>query len=81
MLFRSNNREFAEIFGEIGGEKLKSAPKGYLKNNLYIELLKHKSFLASRIVTDREVTSDEFFSNIIQAFKTMKPFNDFLNEY
>lgn len=76
-----NNREFAGIFGEIGGEKLKSAPKGYLKDSPYIELLKHKSFLASRIVTDREVSSDEFFSNIIQAFKTMKPFNDFLNEY
>ncbi|NLA49931.1 MAG: DUF2461 domain-containing protein, partial [Bacteroidales bacterium] len=76
-----NNREFAGIFGKIGGEKLKYAPKGYQKDNPYVEFLKHKSFLASRIVTDREVTSSEFLSITIQAFKAMKPFNDFLNEY
>ncbi|NLN31401.1 MAG: DUF2461 domain-containing protein [Bacteroidales bacterium] len=76
-----NNREFAGVFGTIGGEKLKSAPRGYLKDNPYIELLKHKSFLASRTVTDREVTSGDFFNITMQAFKAIKPFNDFLNEY
>lgn len=76
-----NNKEFVHIFGQIEGEKLKSAPKGYLKDNPYIELLKMKSFLASRTVSDKEVISDGFFSMTIEACKAMKPLNDFLNDY
>lgn len=76
-----NDRGFAAVFGEIEGEKLKSAPKGYPKDHPLIGLLRYKSFLASRTVTDREVVSADFFSLTVKAFKIMKPFNDFLNEY
>ncbi len=76
-----NNKEFVRIFGQIEGEKLKSAPKGYLKDNPFIELLKMKSFLVSRTVSDNEVISDDFFDTILEACKAMKPLNDFLNDY
>jgi len=76
-----NNKEFKEIFGEIEGEKLKSAPKGFERDHPNIELLKMKSFLSSRIISDKEVLSGRFFEMIIRASKAMKPLNDFLNEY
>jgi len=40
-----------------------------------------KSFLLSRIVSDKEVVDRDFFDLIIRASKALKPFNDFLNDY
>ncbi len=76
-----NNKEFKDIFGEIEGEKLKSAPKGFKRDHPHIELLKMKSFLSSRIISDKEVLSGRFFDMIIRASRAMKPLNDFLNDY
>ena len=76
-----NNKELSNLFGEIEGEKLKSAPKGFPKDHPYIEYLKLKSFLVSKVFTDKEVTSKGWFGMILEACKVMKPLNDFLNDY
>ena len=76
-----NNKEFKEIFGEIEGEKLKSSPKGFRSDHQFIELLKLKSFLAARIISDKEIVSKNGFDLIIKASKIIKPLNDFLNNY
>ena len=75
------DREFVRTFGEIEGEKLKSAPKGYPKDHPFIEFLKLKSFLVSKMFTDNEVTGKELFGKVIEACIVMKPLNDFLNDY
>ncbi len=74
-----NNPEFHEFFGNLDGEKLKSAPKGYAKDHPYIELLKMKSFLVVRMITDKEVISGKCFQIVSKAAELMKPLNDFLN--
>jgi uncharacterized protein (TIGR02453 family) len=76
-----NKKEFLNFFGNIEGEKLKSAPKGYPKDHPYIELLKLKSFLASKMISDKEILSKECFDFIVNASRVMKPLNDFLNDY
>lgn len=76
-----NNRDFVKYFGEIEGEKLKTAPKGYPKDHPYIELLKLKSFLASSMISDSAVTGENFLKFILDACRAMKPLNDFLNDY
>jgi uncharacterized protein (TIGR02453 family) len=76
-----NGKEFLNIFGGIEGEKLKSAPKGYSRDHPHIELLKLKSYLASRMISDKEILSKECFDFIIRASRAMKPLNDFLNDY
>lgn len=74
-------KEFVNIFGEIEGERLKSAPKGYSRDHPYIELLKLKSYLASKMIPDKDILSRECFDFIIRASIAMKPLNDFLNDY
>lgn len=74
-----NDKEFVDIFKEIEGEKLKTCPKGYPKDHPYIELLKYKSFLVSKMITDKKICSGEGFDLIVKACRTMKPLNDFLN--
>jgi uncharacterized protein (TIGR02453 family) len=75
------NKDFCDFFGEIEGEKLKSAPKGYYRDNKYIEFLKLKSFLISKVISDKDITSKECFDFIIRASRAMKPLNDFLSDY
>jgi uncharacterized protein (TIGR02453 family) len=74
-----SGREFVSNFGEIEGEKLKTAPKGFPKDHKDIELLKLKSFVASRALTDREVTGVKCFEVVMGSIKALKPLNDFLN--
>lgn len=76
-----NDPEFRAVFGEIEGEKLKGAPKGFSRDNRYIELLRMKSYLASIIISDKDVLNTDFFDFTIKACKVMKPLNDFLNDY
>jgi uncharacterized protein (TIGR02453 family) len=73
-----NNKEFKKYFGGLEGEKLKTAPKGYPRYHPHIELLKMKSFLAERPVSDREITSEDCFDLVVSAFRAMKPLHDFL---
>lgn len=75
------SREFVSNFGEIEGEKLKSAPMGYPKEHPYIELLKMKSYLVSKMITDNEITGSGCLTMIVDACRAMKPFNDFLSNY
>ncbi len=75
------NKEFVRVFGELEGEKLKTAPKGFPKDHPNIELLKMKSFLVEKIIPDKDVVTEECFNTVIEAAKIMKPLNDFLNNY
>ncbi len=76
-----NHRDFIKHFVKIEGEKLKSAPKGFQKDHPMIELLKLKSYLVVKMISDKEVVGNECFDDIIRISKAMKPLNDFLNEY
>jgi uncharacterized protein (TIGR02453 family) len=76
-----SRKDFIEVFGEIEGEKLKTVPKGYPRDHPFIELLKLKSFLAARMISDKDVISNSCFDLIIRASRVMKPLNDFLNDY
>ncbi len=74
-----NSASFKKYFGEIRGEKLKTAPKGFPKDHPELELLKYKSYLVVNDCDDKLVTSDEFLKHATAVFKAMKPFDDFLN--
>lgn len=75
------DKKLAGYYGELEGEKLKSAPKGYGRDHPYIEYLRMKSYLVTRIFTDKEVTSRDWFEKVIEGCRIMKPLNDFLNDY
>ncbi len=70
-------KNFKEIFGTMTGEQLKTAPKGYPKDHPNIELLRFKSFLVSKNLTDREVLAKDFVQSIISDFEVVHPFNQY----
>jgi uncharacterized protein (TIGR02453 family) len=73
------DKDFKKYFKELGGEKLKTAPKEYPKDHPEIELLKHKSFIVSHKMTDTDMVAKDMISNTVKAFKALYPLNTFLN--
>lgn len=69
---------FQKVFGEIRGEKLKTAPKGYPKDHPNIEFLKLKSYTVMTEVSDQKVSQDSVVEEVVKVFQQMKPFNDYL---
>lgn len=74
-----NGKDFLRYFGEIEGEKLKTTPKDYAADHPAIELLKHKSFLATHKLSDEQILSDGFLGHCATVFKALQPFDAFLN--
>ncbi|MDP4210633.1 MAG: DUF2461 domain-containing protein [Bacteroidota bacterium] len=74
------NPEFKKHFGELDTDySLKTAPKDYPKDWPYIHLLKLKCFTVSQMVPNDFVTSSDFLAEVLAAFKTMQPLNQFFN--
>jgi uncharacterized protein (TIGR02453 family) len=69
---------FAGFFGEVGGEKLKTTPKGYEADNPALPYLRHKSWMVSRALPDAVVTSEALFDEVLRAIELAQPFKDFL---
>ena len=76
-----HTKDFIKYFGSIDGEKLKTVPKGYSKDHPNIELLKYKSYLVVNEAADKFVLGNNFMDHVINAFKAMKPLNEYLNNY
>ena len=76
-----SSKEFVKYFGSIEGETLKTVPKGYSKDHPYIDLLKMKSYLATNMISDKDVTGSLCFEHVVNACRAMKPLNDFLSNY
>ncbi len=74
-----NSKGFMEYFGEMEGEQLKTAPRDFPKDHPEIELLKHKSFLATHRCKDSVVTSPDFLKHAAKTFRALYPFDQFLN--
>lgn len=74
-----NSKNFKETFGELGGEKLKTAPKGISKDHPEIELLKLKHYVVMKGFSDKEVLGKEFIPDILSDFKAALGFNEWLN--
>ena len=73
---------FKKQFGSLySGEdmSLQRVPKGYEADNPMAEFLKLKSFIATRKLTDEEISSDSLQKFCIAAFTALKPLFDFIN--
>ena len=75
-----HSKSFKNYFGEIEGEKLKTAPKDFPKDHPEIELLKYKSFLATHRCDDEMLLSEDFIEHCGKVFETLYPFGEFLNK-
>ncbi|GAB1441879.1 hypothetical protein MASR2M39_07140 [Ignavibacteriales bacterium] len=73
--------DFLEYYGGLAlkDEALKSAPLGYLKDHPQIGLLRMKSFVAIRKLSDKEVIEADLLELVEYSFQLIKPMVDYLN--
>ncbi len=75
-----NKDSFKEIFGSLYiDKKLKAAPKGFIKEHPYIDLLRNKSFAVVHQLSNDQVLSNDFKEIVIKVYKEMLPFRRYLN--
>lgn len=74
-----NNKNFKQAFGDLKGERLKRPPVGFPKDFEGIETLKLKDFTVVQYFDEKDIIHPNFDQSVLDVFKTMKPFNNFLN--
>lgn len=72
-------KNFKKQFPGLEGERLQRPPQGFSPDDPYIELLKHKSLLASHRIPDSVVLSQDFAGYCETVFRALHPLNAFLN--
>lgn len=75
-----NNKPFQKIWGEMQGDAVKTAPKGFDKAHENIDLIKRKQFIFVRNFSDKEVLSPGFIDEIEKSFKAIRPYFDYMGD-
>lgn len=76
----TSNSRFVEVFGEIEGDRLKKAPKGYDVQHPAIDWLRYKQFIVRKPFTDREVLKANFVYTLNETFREIRPFFNYMSE-
>lgn len=73
--------DFKKAFGGFNQEYcVKTAPKGFSKDDPNIDLIRLKSYFVTHPFTDEEVTSPDFLATLVQHFELLRPFFDYMSE-
>ena len=71
--------DFKNTWGDLEGEEVKTAPKGFSKEDPNIDLIRKKMFLFRKKFSDKEVLSPNFLEQLTQDFRTVRPFLDYMS--
>jgi uncharacterized protein (TIGR02453 family) len=74
-----DTKSFKSHFGEMGGDQLKTTPKGFDADHPAIDLLRYKSFVVMHNFTDKEVCDADFSRKILTHYKQATPFLHYIN--
>lgn len=72
-------KDFKATWGDLIGEELKTAPKGFDKKGPNIHLIRKKQFIFVKKYTDKEVLRDNFASSLNESFKLIRPYFDLMS--
>jgi uncharacterized protein (TIGR02453 family) len=74
------DKNFKEYFGELQGNQLKTSPRGYAKDHPAVDLLRYKQFIVIHKFTDKQVVSQNFVDEMVNVFKIIRPFFNYMSE-
>jgi len=75
-----NSKSIQSDFGEMSGDQVKTAPRGFAKDHVAIDLLRYKQFWFEHSFTDKEVIADDFVDRVSKTFKSIRPFFNHMSE-
>ena len=74
-----NEPNFKRIWGELQGDAVKTAPKGYAKDHPNIDLLGHKQHIFMVRYTEKDVAAADFLDRLDTALQAVRPFVDYMS--
>ena len=76
-----NEKKFKEAFGDFVQEfAVKTAPKGFSKDDPNLDLIRLKSFFFTHEFSDKEVLSPDFRDKLLYHFQLLRPYFDYMSE-
>ncbi len=75
-----NQKELKTIWGELTGDEVKTAPKGFDKEHPDIDLIRKKQFVFVRKLSDKEVLSPSFIDEVDKSYKAIRPYFDLMSD-
>ncbi|WP_228237306.1 DUF2461 domain-containing protein [Allomuricauda sp. M10] len=73
-------KSLKSIWGELKGDTVKTAPKGFDKNHPDIDLIKYQQFIFTRDLTDAEVLSDSFLDEVDKSYRAIRPYFNLMSD-
>lgn len=67
-------------FGNLKGNSVLTTPRGFQKDHVAIELIRHKQFYFRHDFTDQEVQSADFLSKMNLIYQSVRHFFDYMSE-
>jgi len=74
------SKDFIETFRELEGEQVKTAPKGYSKDDPAIDLLRYKQMIVTKPYSLKEMTSSGFTKKMVNDYLRIRPFLDYMSD-
>ncbi|WP_419211550.1 DUF2461 domain-containing protein [Maribacter sp. X9] len=71
--------EFKAVWGKLIGEELKTAPKGFDKEDPNIEWIRKKQYIFKRSFKDTEILAPDFADQVNESFKCIRPYFDLMS--
>ncbi len=75
-----NNKKLKSVWGEMVGQQVKSAPRGYDKSHPSIDLLRYKQFTFSKEYTVKEMYQKDFMTEVVKSYKAIRPFFNHMSD-
>ena len=75
-----SHKKFKEIWGDLKGEELKTAPRGFDKDHPAIHLIRKKQYIFSKGFTDEQVLAANFLDEVNASFKIIRPYFDYMSD-
>ena len=67
-------------YGDLTGDKVSTAPRGFDIKHPAIDLIRHKQFILRHEFSDAEITSLNFLKEVNRIYKAVRPFFDYASE-
>ena len=75
-----SQKDFKNTWGNITGESLKTAPRGFNKNHPDIDLIRRKQFIFIKKYQDKALLSNDFIENVNSSFTKARPYLDLMSD-
>ena len=74
------SKSLVKVFGQMRGDQVKTAPRGYQVDHPSIDLLRFKQYWFERSFKDDEALHHSFVKKVDDSFRAIRPFFDYMSD-